>query len=157
MIERPRVVFDCNVFLQALARPEGPAGRCMEMALSGQVALYVSSIVMEEIRRVTAYPKLIAKFRLRPNRVAALLENLPKVAVVVPNVPDLWRYDRDPDDAHYVNLALAADARLIVSRDKDLLDLMDSSKPEAAEFQKAYPTLRILDPVGFLREITPQH
>lgn len=62
-------------------------------------------------------------------------------------------YDRDPDDAHYVNLALAADARLILSRGKDLLDLMDSTKPEAAEFQKRFPTLRILNPVGFLREV----
>ena len=59
----------------------------------------------------------------------------------------------EPGDAHYINLALAADARLIVSRDKDLLDLMDPAKPEAAEFQGRYPLLRILNPVAFLREI----
>ncbi|MGD0463790.1 MAG: putative toxin-antitoxin system toxin component, PIN family [Tepidisphaeraceae bacterium] len=156
MSEQLRVVFDCNIFLQALAAPGGPAARCVEMALCGQVALYLSPIVLDEIRKVTSYPKLVAKFRLRPNRVAALLENLPKVAVIVPLVPELWRYSRDPDDAHYVNLALAADARLIVSRDADLLDLMDSNKPEAAEFQKRFPALRILDPVGFLREVASQ-
>ena len=50
-------------------------------------------------------------------------------------------------------LAVAADAKLIVSRDKDLLDLMDSAKPEAADFQARFPLLRILDPVLFLREI----
>ena len=148
-----RVVFDCNVFMQAIAAPGGPAGRCVELALTGQVTLYTSPIVLSEIRRVTSHPKLINKFRLRPDRIAALFENLPKFAVMIPTVPELWSYHRDPDDAHYVNLALAADARLIVSRDKDLLDLMDSTKPEAAEFQKRYPTLRILNPVGFLREI----
>jgi hypothetical protein len=43
-----------------------------------------------------------------------------------------------------------------VTRDKDLLDLIDPSKPEAADFQKNYPTLRILEPPGFLREIASQ-
>jgi predicted nucleic acid-binding protein len=52
-----------------------------------------------------------------------------------------------------VNVALAANAKLIVSRDNDLLDLMHPVKPEAAEFQIRYPSLRILNPVGFLREV----
>ena len=156
MSERHRVVFDCNVFLQALANPVGPAGRCVELAISGKVALYISPHILDEIREVTSQPKLIAKFRLRPDRVAALLDNLPKAAVMVPSYREVWKYDRDPDDAHYVNLALVANAKLIVSRDRDLLDLMDSSKPEAAEFQKRFPALRILDPVLFLREVAEQ-
>jgi putative PIN family toxin of toxin-antitoxin system len=154
--ERHRVVFDCNVFLQALANPIGPAGRCIELALSGKVALYISPHVLDEIREVTSQPKLIAKFRLRPDRVAALLDNLPNAAVMIPSFREVWKYDRDPDDAHYVNLALAANAKLIVLRDKDLLDLMDLAKPEGAEFQKLFPMLRILDPVLFLREVAPQ-
>jgi hypothetical protein len=31
--------------------------------------------------------------------------------------------------------------------------MMDSTKPEAADFQSRFPALRILNPVGFLREI----
>jgi predicted nucleic acid-binding protein len=64
---------------------------------------------------------------------------------------------RDPDDSHYVNLALAADAKLIVSRDRDLLDLMDNSIPEGLDFQGRFPSLRILDPVAFLREFEEQN
>jgi hypothetical protein len=37
-----------------------------------------------------------------------------------------------------------------------VFDLMDVTKPEAAEFQKRYPSLRILDPIGFLREVASQ-
>lgn len=44
-------------------------------------------------------------------------------------------------------------AALVVSRDRDLLDLMDPTKPEAAAFQNLYRSLRILDPVAFLREV----
>ena len=65
----------------------------------------------------------------------------------------MFAYRRDPDDAHYVNLVLAVGAKLIVSRDKDLLDLADMANPEAAEFTKRYPGLRILNPVSFLFEI----
>jgi predicted nucleic acid-binding protein len=66
------------------------------MALAGQIALYFSPVVLDEIRRVTSYPKLVAKFRLNTTRVSTLLENLPKVAIIVPIVPKLWKYDRDP-------------------------------------------------------------
>jgi predicted nucleic acid-binding protein len=39
MSDRLRVVFDCNVFLQALANPDGPAGQCLEFALTGKATL----------------------------------------------------------------------------------------------------------------------
>ncbi len=105
MSQSLKVIYDCNVLLQALANPDGPAGRCVTLALEGKVALFISPHVLDEIRDVTQRPKLVAKFRLRRNRVEALLDNLPKSSVVVPSVPELWTYPRDPDDAHYVNLA----------------------------------------------------
>lgn len=152
MSQPQRVVFDCNIFLQALARPAGPSGRTLALALEGKLALFVSPVVLDEIRDVTSRPELVAKFKLRPERVEALLENLPATAIVLSTVPSIWTYPRDPDDAHYVNLALAADAKLIVSRDGDLLDLMDPTKPYAEDFLVRFPALRIIDPVGFLKE-----
>lgn len=78
MSESTKVVFDCNVFLQALANPDGPAGRCVEMALSAQVSLYLSPIVLEEIRRVTSYPKLIAKFELSALSLCSIICRRPR-------------------------------------------------------------------------------
>ena len=147
------VVFDCNVFLQALAAPRGPAGRCVELAFRGKVNLFVSPSVVAELRDVTSRPTVIAKLRLTADRVEEFFEAIEIAATVLAGFAEAFNYERDPDDAHYINLALAADARLIVSRDRDLLDLMDSTKPEAADFQTRYPTLRILDPVAFLREV----
>jgi putative PIN family toxin of toxin-antitoxin system len=57
MSTRRRVVFDCNVFAQALANPDGPAGRCVTMALEGRIELFISEFILDEIRRVTSYPK----------------------------------------------------------------------------------------------------
>ena len=148
-----RVVFDCNTFLQALSSPEGPAGHCVRLAIGGMISLFVSSRVLEELREVTGRPRVIAKLHLVADRVVEFLDTIEIAATLLDGFPEVFVYQRDPDDAHYVNLALAADARLIVSRDRDLLDLMDSTKPEGAEFQKRYPTIQILDPVGFLHEV----
>jgi putative PIN family toxin of toxin-antitoxin system len=153
MTAPPRAVFDCNTFLQALAAPEGPAGRCVQLALEGKVSLFISPFVLEELGEVARRPKVVAKLHRVADRIEAFLEAIEIAATLLTGFPEDFSYKRDPDDAHYVNLALAADARLIVSRDSDLLDLMDSSKPEAGEFQKRYPNLLILNPVRFLYEI----
>jgi predicted nucleic acid-binding protein len=52
-----------------------------------------------------------------------------------------------------VNLALVTGSRLIVSRDKDLLSLMDLAQPEGKDFRARFPDLRILNPVAFLSDL----
>jgi predicted nucleic acid-binding protein len=59
-----------------------------------------------------------------------------------------YRLARDPDDEPYLNLAIAAKASFLVSRDNDLLDLM---KDDA--FRKAYPDLAIVDPPTFASHV----
>jgi putative PIN family toxin of toxin-antitoxin system len=113
----------------------------------------MSPAVFEALRDVTSRPKVIAKLGLTAERVQEFVEAVEIAATVLTGFPEVFAYQRDPDDAHYVNLAVAADAKLIVSRDTDLLDLMDTTKPEAREFLKRFPRLRILDPVAFLGEI----
>lgn len=148
-----RAVFDCNTFLQALSSPDGPAGRCVQLAFDQSVNLFVSPSVLEELREVTVRPKVIAKLHLVADRVDEFVSAVEAAATLLDGFPEPFTYRRDPDDAHYVNLALAAGARLIVSRDRDLLDLMGSSEPEAVQFRARFSTIKILDPVQFLHEI----
>ena len=81
----------------------------------------------------------------------AFITALELVAVSVDSVPEQFAYERDPDDAHYVNLALAPEAEVLVSRDSDLLALADGTSAQGAEFRSRFPGLRISDPVAFLR------
>lgn len=149
-----RVVFDCNVYFQALINEEGPAGKCVAAAFDGRVTLFITRFVMDEIRRTATDSALRAKFRhITDERLDQLIANLEKVGHVVTHVPERFTYPRDPDDAHYINLALAAKARYVVSRDKDLLDLMDRSRPEAREFHRRFPALEIIEPQHLLREL----
>src|SRR4051812_578917 len=101
MTEVPRVVIDCNTFLQALASPEGPAGECVELAMQAKVRLFISPHVLAELREVSARPQVVRKMHLVPERVEDFLEALGRAATLLEGFPVEFRYNRDPDDAHY--------------------------------------------------------
>lgn len=146
-----RVVYDCNVLLQALASPNGPSGRCFKLAMAGSVVLFISPFVLQELSVVTSRPKVIKKLALEADRVDEFLETVSIFSTSLDNIAEPFTYARDPKDAHYINLALAAAARLVVSRDKDLLDLMNGSTPEGKELLRQYPDFSVLSPTDFLR------
>jgi putative PIN family toxin of toxin-antitoxin system len=148
-----RVVFDCNVFFQALTSPAGPAARLLELASSRDILLFVSVYAIDEIRDVTSRPHIVAKYRLEATVVANFIADISSFATYVDSVPHVFDFGRDPDDAHYVDLALAANARLVVSRDKDLLSLRDAGAAEGRDFMSRYPTLLILTPPEALKLI----
>ena len=52
MAERPRVVFDCNVFLLAAARQKSVAASCFNLAEKGRLQLFISKEVLLEIEDV---------------------------------------------------------------------------------------------------------
>ncbi len=135
-----------------MAAPEGPAGRCVQLVLDGEILLFASPLIVEEIREVANRPRIAAKLDLSPARIDQFIESIQVTATLLDEFPEAFTYARDPDDAQYVNLALFAAATVIVSRDNDLLDLMDGSRPEGADFQARFPQLRILTPVRFLKE-----
>lgn len=155
MPQLTRAVFDCNILLQALGAPDGPAGRCVQLVFNGNVQLFISPTVIEELIDVASRPKVVRKFQITPDRLQLFVQTLHVAATAVTTINPVFEYNRDPDDAHYINLALAANARLIVSRDNDLLDLMSADLPEAQDFRSRFPTLQVLTPVQFLQQLSP--
>jgi uncharacterized protein len=147
----PKVVFDCNIFVQALINLNGPAGRCLEKAKDKHVLLIASPFVLAEIREIQF--KTPAKYGITTEQTDELARAIASYATIVTDVPEVYRHPYDRDDSHYVNLALKADARLVVSRDRHFLMLADPTRNEGQDFQLRFPTLRILDPVQLLREL----
>ena len=147
------VVYDCNILFQALITNRGPSYRCMELAEDGDVQLCISHYLFEEIRDLSVRPILRDKFQLETSRVEAFLDDVESYSTLINEIPDQYQHPIDPKDSHYVNLALAAEARLIVSRDNHLLNLMDASRPESLEFQQRFPRLSIMVPPAFLVEV----
>lgn len=148
------VVFDCNVFIQALLNVKGPAYACNELIKNGNATLFLSLEIVAELRDVLHRPTFRRKFsHLTDSRIDAFLKDLLSYATLQINVPKIFTLERDPKDEMYINLALSTGATYVVSRDNDLLDLMDKQKPGGKEFIAQFPSLTILDPVAFLRAL----
>ena len=152
--QTPKVVFDCNILWQAFFSANGAAARCRELLEAGAVRLFLSREVLDEVRDVLTRPYTQARFATATDEaVATYINNLARKSVVLRSVPKVFSYPRDPDDEPYINLAVAAQADYIVTRDKDLLDLMTGHTDDAKEFRQRFRPLKVVDPVVFLREI----
>lgn len=155
MAERtPRVVFDCNLFVQGIANRNSPARNALRLFFNGDISLFVSEPILREVRDVLNRAEVRKLLPAINDRIVnAFLTKMEAKAILIANVPEEFHYERDPDDEMYINLAIAADATYLVSRDKDLLDLMSTSTGIARQFRSRYPFLRIMKAVEFVRAI----
>ena len=150
MTDKPRVVFDCNVLLQAVAREKSAAAKCLNLAESGLIQICVSRAVLAEAEDVLNRPEIRTHFQdLSDEIVGAFLKRLQKLSVLVHPVPKKFSYPRDEDDEPYINLAVAAGADFIISRDRDLLDLMTGHTDECKEFRQRFRSVRVVEPTEF--------
>ena len=80
----PIVVFDCNIFLQALLKPNGPAGACKHLVDEGAITLFVSPQVLSEVAEVLARPRIrhLAP-ALTLSRIEAFFKNITAKAVSI--------------------------------------------------------------------------
>jgi putative PIN family toxin of toxin-antitoxin system len=155
MPSTPSVVYDCMVFLQAVANPNGPAFRCFEAIESKHATLLLSPSIVLELHNVLNRPYLRTKLKkLTAERVAEFLERLLLLAEHRSDAIRHFALPRDPDDEIYLNLALEAQASYLVTwNHRHLTYLMSSDAPEAQDFRQSYPSLTILDPPSFLGAI----
>jgi putative PIN family toxin of toxin-antitoxin system len=140
-------VFDCMVFVQALANANGPACACYELVRGGRLTLYVSPEIVAEVGDVVSRPKVRRKLpALTDESVEAFLRDVSGRSVMLSDVSQTFRLERNPKDEPYINLAAAADASYLVTWDRDLLDLMNDEG-----FHQRFPHLTILEPPALLR------
>lgn len=119
-----RVVLDTNVVLSALVFGGGLAGRLRIGWQRGTFVPLASTATVQELIRVLAYPK----FRLsRLEQDELLADYLPHTqAVRIPQPPPTVPKCRDLLDVPFMHLAVAGNATVLVSGDRDLLALAQS-------------------------------
>ena len=111
------------IFLQAAANEESPAANALDLLDTGEIQLYLSAPILEELRDVLGRGEVrTALPQISDVRIEALFRRLDKKAVMVRNVPRSFEYSRDPTDEPYLNLAIAVKAKFLLSRDRDLLE-----------------------------------
>jgi putative PIN family toxin of toxin-antitoxin system len=139
-------VFDTVIYLQATLSDKGAAYACWQLVEKGEVRVFITEAILAEIEDVLNRPKLRKKYSvLTDEKIAEVLQSVRAHAVLRENTNQIYAFERDPNDAVFINLALVCKAEFLVSRDNDLLDLR---KDES--FKISFPQLRIVSPAEFL-------
>lgn len=142
-------VYDCMLFFSAASRPKRVSA-VFELVKSQVVTLCLSPDVLSEIRDVLTRPKLVLKYpALTPLAVDAFLADCLRRASWFHDVTEHFVLQRDPKDSKYLNLAITASAPYVVTRDRDLLDLMNEHNAEGRVFRARFPDIHIIDPAAF--------
>ncbi|MBU0498552.1 MAG: putative toxin-antitoxin system toxin component, PIN family [Gammaproteobacteria bacterium] len=112
-----RVILDTNVLLGALISPLGPPDVIYRAWLAGRFDLVTSTAQLDELRRVSRYPKL--KSILPAHRVGTMVNNMQRAVVLgaLPPLPDGINVN-DPNDAFLLAMALAGEADYLVTADR---------------------------------------
>jgi putative PIN family toxin of toxin-antitoxin system len=121
----PRIVLDTNVCLDLFLFNDPRCSHVMEALRRGAVRAVTRGDCYEEWLRVLHYPQLPIDEGIRPAVIAgfdAMIEHLPEEESIAPDDVPLPRC-ADPDDQMFMELALASDARWLLSKDKELLKL----------------------------------
>lgn len=152
----PTVVFDTVVLLQAGGKPHGPAGSCLQQVMDEKLTLFMSTEGVAELVDVLGRASVRKRFPiLTSEHIEVFLQGLRSKAQIVETMPVVFQFKRDPDDEHILNLAIATRVQFLVTRDKDLLDLMKEDNPQGTAFRQQCPGLTILDPVALLAALNP--
>jgi uncharacterized protein len=112
-----RVILDTNVLIAALLAPHGPPDLLYRAWRAAQFELVTSTTQLDELRRVSRYPKL--KPMLPAHRVGTMVNNMQRAIVldVLPPLPEGMEV-ADVSDAFLLAMALAGEADYLVTGDR---------------------------------------
>ena len=121
-----RLVLDTNVVVSGLLSPQGASHAIVDLAVHHRTRLRLgaSEENRDELLATLREPRLATRIAARGFTPEALY--LLYSALTEPAVPTtLWRgqWSSDPDDDAFLATAFAFSANLLVSRDRDLLNL----------------------------------
>jgi putative PIN family toxin of toxin-antitoxin system len=106
---------------QLEAHPTGSCGQTVR-SRHPRLQLYSNPVLLEQLTDVISRPAFSQRLSSIGKTVREVLADYVEIVEVVEPI-EIPRIVRDPDDDHVLACALAAKAALIVSGDKDPLDL----------------------------------
>ncbi|MCA9335694.1 putative toxin-antitoxin system toxin component, PIN family [Candidatus Saccharibacteria bacterium] len=134
------VVVDTNVLLKGLLSNINPSRKVINLALAGKIVIAGSQTTMEEFHEKIVMDKF-NEFYEKQKFSAEMLANTYSNIVTLITISDETKklvVSRDPDDDEFIRVAVEKKAKIIISEDKDLLDI------------GRYKDIRILKPKRFI-------
>ena len=132
-----RAVVDVNVLISAALSARGPSAEVLRNNRDGAFELVVSELLIAELTRALAYPKL--RKRIPAEKAAAFISWVCDYGTLAEDPPDSAPVSSpDPDDDYLLALAISRRA-FLVTGDQHLLGLRED--------------LPILTPAEFVRKL----
>ncbi len=118
-----RLVIDTNILISALLLNNSLPAHLIELWREGLFVFLSSLDQIDELRRVTRYPKI--RDRLTPSLAGRLINEVRDLAIMVADLPEV-AICNDPTDNYLLGIAKAGRADFVVSGDKrDILVLKE--------------------------------
>lgn len=120
-----RVLLDTNIWISGLLWGGNPR-RIIQLAVSEQIVLYSSKLLINELQATLAYPKLQRRLEKLAITAEELLIEVARITQLCQpvTIPDLSQL-RDPKDKIVLETAVSVPVEVIVSGDEDLLILRE--------------------------------
>lgn len=135
-----RVTVDTNIVVSAFLWGGNPA-RVLEAARDGLIDIYSTPTLVAEIREVLSREKFEQRLLAVGSSVRAIIDEYKALCTLKRAIEIEPVVERDPDDDAVLACAISAGCELIVSGDRDLLDL------------KEYRSIRIVTATELLAEL----
>jgi putative PIN family toxin of toxin-antitoxin system len=135
-----------------LAKRDSPSGQVLALCDTRKVGFLLSQNVLAEYRRVLTSQEILGfRHHITPEAVELILRRLRYFSNYVAQVPVRFRFDRDPHDAKFIELAIAGRASHIITHDLDLLSLPSGHSEAAKRFRQRLPAVRVVRAFEFLQ------
>lgn len=133
------VVLDTNIIVSGIISSKGSPNKILNLWRQKKIQLIISPAIIKEIIAVFKRPKIRNNYQLSDKHINKIKQLLQKDATLIKPKSYLKIIKVDPADDKFINCALTARVKFIVSGDKHLLDLKKYKKVKiikAAEFLK---------------------
>ncbi|HDQ73082.1 MAG TPA: putative toxin-antitoxin system toxin component, PIN family [Chloroflexi bacterium] len=118
-----KVVLDTNIFVSSLLVKAGLPAQILDAWRERRYLLIVSPAIIAETRATLDYPRIRRKYAITDEDVEQLVTLLERDALLVPGDADVaGAIPEDPADEMVLACAVDAQADVIVSGDRHLLD-----------------------------------
>jgi putative PIN family toxin of toxin-antitoxin system len=128
------IVLDTNVLVSGLLTPHGAPGRVLDLVIAGEVQLAFDDRILSEYSEVLQRPK----FGFPRRRIEAMLDFFRRAGIHVSAPPLAMENIPDHDDLPFAEVAVAANATVLITGNRDHFDFM------------AQTTIEVLSPREFV-------
>jgi uncharacterized protein len=137
-----RVVLDTNVIISGLLNPSSAPARILNLIQSQQIQAVMSPQTQAELARVLRYPKIQKVLELTAEEANQLAGQITYNCQLIQPTISVSAVTEDEADNRYLEVAVAAEARYLVTGDQHLLKL------------ERYQGIEIVSPATFLATIS---